>query len=576
MGRNGRTAITVFLCLIFFIVRPVNAVEGKPGTELHSAKKSSEESSLNELRDETLSYFTAVTGEVTSVEGNSVRIDAGTQKSVKAGMRLHAFKEGMDFVHPITKESLGKVELPVGNVEITSAGPDSSTGIIIAGKPGDFAGAKVKVPGTKIRILFSQGDVEWVLGDAYFQVLKESGRFELVDTGTEANDMPKILAEAKTKGAEAVLALQSEEKDGKVTLDQKLFWVGDAKQFSEKKVAVDNAFIKELKFKTSLFAPGAGEALLSFHLPFGARRLAAGDFDGDGNLEIALAAGDKVRIYKPGVDLKMLWEFKVPATDEVLWIDSTDIQKGRRDGLVITSIQNSNVTSYVYGLRGAEFVRLLKINDTFVRSLGSELIAQGYTRGDGYSGKVFSITYADGAYKKGEPLKLPEGVNIYDFQDVASPDGKQAIFAWDDEGRLSLYNDKGLRVWISKEGYGGFSRTFQREAPTVMVSRGKWSVKDRLVAMSSEVLAPKRKPLLGVAKGLGYKSSEIRGLWWNGLGVEDRSFIERAGGELLDYYPVGDRIFVLSKASLGMRAKNIFRGESPFGVMLYIFSVKGR
>ncbi|HEX8949820.1 MAG TPA: hypothetical protein VF790_12695, partial [Dissulfurispiraceae bacterium] len=204
------------------------------------------------------------------------------------------------------------------------------------------------------------------------------------------------------------------------------------------------------------------------------------------------------------------------------------------------------------------------------------LIAQGYTKGDGYSGKVFSITYADGAYKKGEPLKLPEGVNIYDFQDVTSPDGKQAIFAWDDEGRLSLYNDKGLRVWISKEGYGGFSRTFQREAPTVMVSRGKWSVKDRLVAMSSEVLAPKRKPLLGVAKGLGYKSSEIRGLWWNGLGVEDRSFIERAGGELLDYYPVGDRIIVLSKAWLGVRAMNIFRGESPFGVMLYIFSAKGR
>ncbi|MBI3592328.1 MAG: hypothetical protein HY099_02420, partial [Nitrospirae bacterium] len=97
-----------------------------------------------------------------------------TQKSIKAGMRLHVFKEGVSFIHPVTKEPLGKIEIPVGNIEITESNADNATGMITGGKPEDFVNAKLKIPGTKIKVLFYQGDVDWFLGDAYYQMLKET------------------------------------------------------------------------------------------------------------------------------------------------------------------------------------------------------------------------------------------------------------------------------------------------------------------------------------------------------------------------------------------------------------------
>jgi hypothetical protein len=573
-------AITLFLlssCLLLVPAQQALSItEGeKPA---HSSEGSSAANNrLSELKDETLSYFIHVSGMITSVEGNTVKIDAGASRGVKSGMRLQAFREGVNFIHPVTKEPLGRIETPLGILEVTSVSENSASGLIIAGESRDYAGARIKLPGTKVKLLFSQGNVDWVLGDIYYQSLKESGRFEMMDTGLDNGDTSKILAEARSRGSEAALVLSSEEKAGKVSLVQKLFWVNDARQFSEKAVPVEALRINEMKFKAGLFGPRSEEALLSFHLPFRARHIVVGDFDGSGNPSIILAADDRLRLYKPGVDLKVLEELKLPATDEILRLDTAYSNKNKRDTVLITAIQGREVTSYIYEVQSGILVQVWKAKGLFIRKLGAgNIAAQEYSRNDGYSGRVYTLVPADGAYKKGEDLKLPLNINIYDFQFVTSPDGKQGILAWDDRGYLNLYNDKGIRLWMSKEDFGGFSTAFKREAPTVMVDSGAWSVKDRLVFRRSEVLVPKRKPLVGMARGLGYKDSEIRSLWWNGIGVEEKSFIEKVGGELLDFEVTGDKIIVLSKVPFYTKATNIFKGESPFGVMLYFFSLKGR
>lgn len=531
---------------------------------------------LAELREETLSYFAPVSGRIVAVEGGSLRLSADPPQSLRPGMRLNAFKEGVNYVHPVTKEPLGKMETPVGGVEVTAAGPDGAAGRILSGKPGDFTHASVKIPATKVKMLFYQGDVDWVLGDSYYQLLKESGRFALIDTGIETSDITKIMAEAKAKGAEAVLVLGYEETKDSLSLEQKLYWTGDSRQFSAKKVSVDASRIKELRFKAGAFGLREGEVLLRFHLPFGAKRLAVGDLDGDGEPEIILVSGDDVRVYKPGVDLRATADFKVPSADDVLWIDCVDNGKNKRDNLVITSMKGSEITSYLYELQDSKFVQLAAVRDVFLRKLGSELVAQRYTRSDGYTGSVYSVSFAGGAYRKGADLKLPEDVNIYDFQYLNSPDGRQAVLAWDEKGYLNLYNDKGIRTWVSNSDFGGFFKTFKRESPTVMADRGQWSIKDRLVIRGGEILAPKRKPFFGLARGLGYSNSEIRSLWWNGINVEENPFIEKFGGNVLDYYPVGDRIVVLAKVPWLTKAQNLIKGESPFGVMLYVFSTRGR
>jgi hypothetical protein len=547
-----------------------------------------------ELVNETLSYFRPISGTVVGVEEDKVTIDFGGSGIPRVGARLQAFSEGAKFVHPVTKEPLGKVEVPIGAVAVTSATPQETRGTILKGRPEDFAKATVKVPGTKVRVLFSQGNVEWHLGDTYYQALKETGRFELIDTGQERADIQTLLAEAREKGAELLLVLNAQPSPDQVSLTQQLVWSGDGTSLSLKSVTVDSAYMKELKLKATRFAVGGGDALLSFSLPFGSRRLTAGDFDGDGTAEIVLVSGKQLGVYRIGVDLTQLWEIKASFLDGLIWIEAADVNNDRKDEIIVTSFggisasqfsdeapvsiaappSGTTVTSHVFALRGGELVRIAVGEGLFLRASSRGLIGQKYSRANGYEGDVFSVTLTDGILKTGAPVKLPPGVNIYDFEHVTSPDGRQGIVAWDDNGYLNLYDDKGIRRWISKDSYGGFPMTFKRESPTVMVERGTWSVKDRLVVHLGELLAPRRTPLAGMVKGIGYRNSDLKGLWWNGISLDERTFIGPISGEILDFAVAGDRIAVLTKPLFGIKTENILKGQNPFGASLFLYSGK--
>lgn len=555
-------------------------------------------SSFNSLKEEILAYFAPVTGNISSVDGQSVTIDKGTSAAVKVGMRITVFKEGAPFIHPVTKEPLGNVQAQVGTVDVISVDTSSAKGTTITGRPEDFKGAKVKIPARKIRLLFYQGNIDWYLGDAYYHSLLDSGRFELIDTALLNATPAEVIAEAKAKGAEVALVLNSEEEKTNVEVAQKLYWVTDGKQFSETKTSIHVAMVKQLKFSSGVFAPREGEALLSYKMPFSARRLTVGDFDGNGNPEIVLASGDHIGVYKPDINLKLLWEFDPAGTGEILWIDTIDLKKNGRDAILITTLSNgkpvtsmtdddsfsrsrtagasTRVRSYIYVLEGDKFKLIWQADDILIRKIESGIIAQSFSAGEGFEGKMYAIDYADGRFKNGSEIKLPQGVNIYDFQYVYAPDGRRALFAWGDNGVLNFYNDKGIRTWVSKEDFGGFADAYKKESGNLMIEKGSWTLKDRLVAYNAEVLAPKRKAMLNFARSIGYSSAELRSFWWNGISVEETSFLEEIGGNILDYTVIGDRLLVLVKPYLLSNAMDLLKGHNPMGITLYIFSTKGR
>lgn len=531
---------------------------------------------LNKMRDETISYFKPMTGRVVMVEDKKVVVNLGTKDSVKMGMRFKILREEAPFKHPVTKETLGTLESSIGRLEIKEAGPDSSTGIIVEGdaKEGD----KVRISEIKVNMLFCQSKgLDWYLADSYYRNLKETGRFNIIDTGLETDEPSKVIEEAKRLHAEVALLLTAKPLGSGTLLIQRLFWVSDGLKFSEMDTKIDVAYAKEMRFGEEFFTLYTEETLLTFDLPFDLRFVTIGDINGNGKQEIILSTGEDINVYALGVDLQpVIGEvcIKGSSLDDHLWLDSIDLNRNGRDEIIITSMKGDDVTSYIYELKDNKFILLYKDN-VFMRRIDNGLIAQAYSTAEGFEGDVFKVVW-EGEYKKGGTVKLPKGVSIYDFIYIDDPRTGKLVLAYDEDGFLNLYDDMDRKIWGSKSNTGGFLSTFKKSAPSAIVERGEWAIKDRLFLRNREVLLVERIPLLKMVKGLGYRSSKIKNLWWNGLSMEEGVLIDNIKGTVLDYAPTGDKIIVLVSPMFGIKPGNILKGENPLRTVLYIYSIKGK
>lgn len=527
---------------------------------------------LNMMRDEALSYFKPLKGRIKTISNGSAVADIGIKSDVKKGMRFTVFREGALFVHPVTKEPIGLLDAVIGKAEVRDVGPDTSVVVILKGEVKESD--RIRVPETGVRMLFyHRRNVDWSLADSYYRLLKDSGRFELVDTALETDSDEEVVAEAKRLNADVALILSAKEAGGDNLLMQRLLWVDNPVKFAESETKIAFAFMKEVKFGEEFFGPQKIDTRLYVDLPFGVRLIASGDIDGDGKTEILLSTGRDVRFYMPGGELSRRYEIKGAAMDDHLWLDAMDLNRDGRDEVLVTIMRDEKIISRIYELKDDK-VSMIWESNVFLRRMGNELIAQAYSSEEGYRGPVFTIAWKDG-YKKGGNLSLPKDVNIYDFIFINEAGGKRLILAYDDAGYLNLYDD-GKRIWRSAEDYGGFLTKFKRPAPTVMTDRGEWAIKDRLSIQNREVFVIKRVPFVGMAKGMGYGNSQIRSLWWTGISMEERAVVDNISGTVLDYALEGDRLIVLDRPSFGIKMENIFKGESPLGSALYIYSLKGR
>lgn len=533
---------------------------------------------LSELRDITLSFFGPFEGTAAKVEGKTVYSDIGPERAIKTGMRMSVLRKGEFFLHPLTKEPIGRMETQVGAADVVEA---LDGGLRLEVVRGDvLAGDVLRVSAARVRALFYQTEeVDWNLSEEYFGMLSETGRFEFVHTELKHADMEDLIEEAKREGAPLLIFVSQEDRGEKTALIQRLFWSSDSKGFAENEVLLEKSLIKDMKFGEEFFGPSTDEARVSFNIPFGVTLLAVGDLDGDEKRELALSTGRDLRFYSVGASLMPALdgvEIKGERGAEHISLHIFDIDGDGKGEVILTSMQDGKAASYVYGYSDGAFHTVWK-GDFFVRLVGSELYGQKYQSGRGYEGDVFPIVWGGaerGARGTLGPLALPDGVNIYDFALFPAGDGGRALLAYDEAGFLNLYDENGRRLWRSPEDYGGAVKIFKRESPTVMVDAGFWSVKDRLIVREGVVFALKRFPLVGQAKSIGYKTSELRALRWTGGSVEDEAVVRDISGKAIDFQVLGENVFVLASPLFGFEAMKILKGENPVVNKLYIYPLK--
>ncbi len=550
---------------------------------------------VEKARDLVLGYFLPSSGTV-SLAGEGIariRLDTGKDLDIKKGMRFSVFRQGAPFYHPVTNEMIGRTENLTGIVEVRrkDARDGSYLCTIIRGdiKRGDT----VRITSSKIKLAFFQKrKADWALSEAFYESLKASGRFDILETYTSAYEPPELSKLAGKLGAEAFLILSTPVEDGARFLDIKLYWTGDAKMFGEiREPAAAGVAGTAGPDEEFIFSPVSDTEPWGEYGIEGGRLIAMGDVNGDGRKEIVISDGNDIRIYGLGDDLRELWLIKGSPSEKHLSMDILDLNNNGRAEIFVTSMTGRDsdsslinsvggrINSYVteYDPSGG-FVKIKTGMPYFLRVEGNTLLMQKFAPYGIFSGPVYEGGWRDGDYKPGRPLGLPPGVNIYGFTYVDwRNNGRAGLISFDDGGYLTLYDAGGDVIWKSKETYGRFGPGFKDRMRATDDPDAKWYIRGRLRSVNTErgreVIVVRKIPVLSTMPGLGYRGAEVCSLWWDGSAMQEKLILKGLPGTVTDYRIDGNRLFLVAGGDLYSFVKNALDGEFSKGGALYYYNL---
>lgn len=550
-----------------------------------------------------LSYFEPIKGTVTDVEDQLANVRFKEKKNIRIGMRLSAYREGETFYHPVTKEPIGKTESVVGRAEIErEIEPDGLYRCRIIN--GDIkTGDTLRIASSKTKLAFFQDrKADWGVSEAFYRALKDSGRFEIVESYTPSYRAEDLSGLAKKLEAEAVLMFSTPVKDEKKILSVKLLWASDAKLFGviEEGIGHDamSAFTAGEEFVMDSISDSG--PLGSYSLP-GGRLFAMGDVDGDGEGELIISDGHDIRIFDYKDGLKELWAIKGDPEDLHISIDTLDFNANGKAEIFVTSVRNwksmspvedddnrksfrpakGAIMSYVIEYDPSGGYRNIQENmPYFLRAMGKSLLMQKYTAKRIYSGPVFEAKWENGDYMPQTPLDLPDEVNIYGFTYVDwQNNGQRNVMTFNDHGLLTLYDNGGNVIWKGGKKYGIFELKFKSRTYSIANTIVEWVVRGRILSVHTErgqeVVVVKHVPYIENMPGfggLGIKEVEVYSLWWDGAAMEEKVILEDVPGAISDYRVDGNELFLIARGDLFTFFNNATTGEFKRGSILYYYN----
>lgn len=570
-----------------------------PGGAVYGAgKEKGTGSAVSRLRESVLSYFQPAQGTVTGVTESGVTIKLDDGQTARPGMRFGIFRKGDPFYHPVTGELIGYTENAVGTVEVVDGASDGQYAAKTVS--GDIkAGDTARITASKIKLAFFQDrKADWAISESFFQSVKDSGRFELLESYVPGYEPDVLAAKARELGAGAVLLFTTPVRDGRTYLDVKLYWADSDKMFIELEDAVSEKTVERLKAEDEFISSSLAnlDPWASYEIADGLL-LSMGDVDKDGEKEIVISDGRNLRIYKLRNEIQEVWMIEGKSDEQHLSVDIADVNKNGMAEIFVTALadggtsgkglsdaenplddKSAKMRSYVIEYVPSEgYKKISGPVPYFFRVIGNTLLMQKFISGTVFGGEVHEAKWEDGRYRPADPVKLPKGANIYGFTFVDwRNSGETSLMTFDDDGYLILYDRTGHVLWKSDTSFGTFQLSFNEYTHSIVNPVKKWSVRGRLITIKTErgqeVLAVRRVPFASMVPGLGATGAEVYSLWWDGSVMDSRRILNDISGSITDYWVDKRKLFLIAKGSILSFVKNAATGEIKNGSMLYYFN----
>ncbi|RME66051.1 MAG: VCBS repeat-containing protein, partial [Nitrospirae bacterium] len=301
-----------------------------------SGVSSEEQRATDILFQTTSAIFQNIKGQIIKIEGPGRGIiDIGRDKGVVKRMRLRVYKPGVPFKHPVTGETIGTTEEPVGMIEVTEVSSSESKVRLIEGYMKE--GYKVATQQEPFKVLFYQDTgVDYFWADKFHKKLSSLKNITLIDAPIEDYSDDKLFELADKKEADLILALSGSIEKDRMVVKERLLWADGVEVFA-KTVEVPLSEVRTLRKQSGEEVVAMDKPLLVFTLPMNARMMVFGDFDGDHTKELAVGTDDEITIYRVHpAELQEVATVEVSSSDALIWLDSIDFDKDGRDEIVLT------------------------------------------------------------------------------------------------------------------------------------------------------------------------------------------------------------------------------------------------
>jgi TolB-like protein len=291
--------------------------------------------------------------------------------------------------------------------------------------------------------------------------------------------------------------------------------------------------------------------------------MSIGDVNNDGKNEIVMIDQNNIMIYlKVDKSLKRIQKIAGKSYDQYLSVDVADINGTGTKQIIVTSINQGILDSFVLEYKDGKFVKIASDLPWLLRVIYvSEkplLIGQMIGTAEPFMTPICELGWRDGKYKEVKKMKIPVGLSVYDFIIESLDKEGDRIITMDQFDYIRVFeeSDKALEsliqyfsvkemLWKSDEKYGGSCNRFE----TLQTILSKQEPKPPLPYVNIRMLScdlynQGKKDLIVVRNhsAVGrvlqdvklFTSSEIVDLEWTGIGFSEAWKSKKINGYISD------------------------------------------
>ncbi len=292
-----------------------------------------------------------------------------------------------------------------------------------------------------------------------------------------------------------------------------------------------------------------------------------GDVNGDGKNEVVTIDDHNIYIYqKQEKELRLLQKIEGKPYNKYLSVDVADIKKSGTNQIFVTSVNGSNLDSFVLEFKDGKYEKTASDLKWFLRVLETPsgiplLLCQQYGFSQIFDTQIYELVWRNGKFVEDQKMKIPRGLSIYglNIDNFGTGGSDEKILTLDESDQICILNktDKPMSqiltfgfkndilIWRGDEQFGGSSNYIESadKASTSNEMIRRAFINLRILTYDfnkdgkKELIIVKNSSSSGrlLKNAKMFTSSEIYNLEWDGLGMAENWRTKKINGYVADY-----------------------------------------